>query len=110
MPFSDSGQSVPSPRQPPNAMNSPPISATNPQTAFVKIKIFHRRTDDLIAIRVSPRVTHNQLMEKVRERLGDDVQMVSYRSSVTGSFSGLEDDYELRDWLDHAEKHVLYAS
>jgi len=90
-------------------MNSPSISATNPQTAFVKIKIFHRRTDDLIAIRVSPRVTHGQLMEKVRERLGNDVQNVSYRSNE-GSFADLEDDYELRDWLDHAEKHVLYAS
>ncbi|KAF8591556.1 hypothetical protein K439DRAFT_1650772 [Ramaria rubella] len=109
IPFSDSGQSTSSQRQA-NSSSTPSISATNSQTAFVKIKIFHRRTDDLIAIRVNPRVSHMQLMEKVRERLGDEVQAVSYRSSVTGSFADLEDDYALRDWLDHADKHVLYAS
>ncbi|KIJ56835.1 hypothetical protein M422DRAFT_57447 [Sphaerobolus stellatus SS14] len=108
MPYSDSGQSI-SPR-PGHSLNSPSISANNPQTAFVKIKIFHRRTDDLIAIRVNPRVTHDQLMQKVQERLGGDVQVISYRSSVSGSFVELPNDSAMRDWLDTAEKHVLYAS
>jgi len=107
IPYSESGQSASSPRQA-DALNSPSISATNSQTAFVKIKIFHRRTDDLIAIRVNPRVTHSQLMEKVRERLGNDIRMVSYRAG-NGSYANLSDDYALRDWLDHTEKPVLYA-
>ncbi|KAF8529149.1 hypothetical protein BU17DRAFT_37271 [Hysterangium stoloniferum] len=106
--LSESGQSTPSTRQS-NPISHPSISATNSQTAFLKIKIFHRRTDDLIAIRVNPRVSHTQLMEKVRERLGDDVQTVSYRSSLNGTFADLQDDYALRDWLDRSDKHVLYA-
>ncbi|KAG8833723.1 bud emergence protein 1, partial [Serendipita sp. 399] len=54
--------------------NSPRISSGNPNAAFVKIKIFHSSTDELIAIRVSPRVTLRQLMEKTRERLGNNVE------------------------------------
>lgn len=92
-----------------NNTNTPPISATNPNTAFVKIKIFDRLTQDLIAIRVSPRVTHEQLMEKVRARLGDDVQQLAYRDSVHNAFTGLHDDHELKRWLEGTDKHVLYA-
>ena len=104
---SDGGQSSSTSHRAPS---NPSISATNPQTAFLKIKIFHRRTDDLIAIRVNPRVSHNQLMNKVRERLGDEIEVVSYRDSMTGGFADLLDDYALREWLNHADKHVLYAS
>ncbi|THH12359.1 hypothetical protein EW145_g72 [Phellinidium pouzarii] len=89
--------------------NSPPISANNPNTAFVKIKIFDRLTQDLIAIRVSPRVTHAQLMDKVRARLGDDVGHLAYRNSISNMFLGLEDDQSLRQWLEGTDKHVLYA-
>lgn len=90
-------------------VNSPPISATNPNTAFMKIKIFDRLTQELIAIRVSPRVTHTQLMDKVRARLGDDVRNLAYRNSVSNTFFGLEDDMSLRQWLEGTDKHVLYA-
>jgi bud emergence protein 1 len=89
--------------------NHPPISATNSNPAFVKIKIFDRLTQDLIAIRVSPRVTHNQLMDKVRARLGNDVRHLAYRNSITNNFFSLDDDQSLKEWLDGAEKHVLYA-
>ncbi|KAI5124752.1 hypothetical protein M0805_005386 [Coniferiporia weirii] len=89
--------------------NSPPISASNPNTAFVKIKIFDRLTQELIAIRVSPRVTHTQLMDKVRSRLGDDVRHLAYRNSISNTFLGLEDDQSLKQWLEGADKHVLYA-
>ena len=109
IPLSNGGQDSSS-QQIGTARLNPPISATNPQTAFLKIKIFHRQTDDLIAIRVNPRVSHMQLMEKVRERLGDEIQAVSYRSSITGAFADLQDDYSLREWLDRSDKHVLYAS
>lgn len=89
-------------------LNTPPISATNPQTAFVKIKIFDSLTEDLIAIRVHPRVTHSQLMEKVQMRLGDNVVNLRYRDSGSG-FVDLQDDAELRSWIETADKHVLYA-
>ena len=89
--------------------NSPQISANNPNTAFVKIKIFDRLTQDLIAIRVNPRVTHEQLMEKVRARLGDDIHQLAYRDSISNTFEGLLNDMSLRQWLESTDKHVLYA-
>lgn len=90
-------------------LNTPPISAVNPQTAFIKIKIFDQVTDDLIAIRVHPRVTHAELLEKVQARLGGDVVHLRYRDSMTNSYVDLDQDNELRDWLDGTDKHVLYA-
>jgi bud emergence protein 1 len=90
-------------------LNSPPISATNPQPAFVKIKIFDSITEDLIAIRVHPRVTHTQLMEKVQSRLGAGVKNLKYRESVGGVFVELLDNEELRSWIEATDRHVLYA-
>jgi bud emergence protein 1 len=90
-------------------LNSPPISASNPQTAFVKIKIFDRVTDDLIAIRVHPKVTHDQLMDKVKARLGGEVAALRYRDSRNDDFIEVENDRDLREWMDGTDKHVLYA-
>ncbi|ESK93751.1 protein kinase activator [Moniliophthora roreri MCA 2997] len=89
--------------------NTPSISAANPQTAFVKIKIFDRVADDLIAIRVHPRVTHSELMEKVQSRLGSEVSNLRYRDSVNNTFITLDNDSQLRMWMDGTDKHVLYA-
>ncbi|TFK29257.1 scd2/ral3 [Coprinopsis marcescibilis] len=89
--------------------NNPPISAANPQTAFVKIKIFDRVADDLIAIRVHPKVSHSELMEKVQARLGSELRVLKYRDSLTNTFVGLDTDAELRAWMDGTDKHVLYA-
>ena len=85
------------------------MSAGNPQIAFVKIKIFDRVTDDLIAIRVHPKVTHSELMNKVQARLGTSISSLRYRDSLHHEFVGLEGDHGLRDWIEHAEKHILYA-
>lgn len=89
--------------------NNPSISAANPQTAFVKIKIFDRVADDLIAIRVHPKVTHLELMEKVQGRLGGEVSILRYRDSLTNTFVGLDNDVDLRVWMEGTGKHVLYA-
>lgn len=92
--------------------NNPHISANNSQTAFIKIKIFDRISNDLIAIRVHPLVTHEQLMDKVQTHLGGQVGKLSYRDSVSGrsdGFIALEQDDDLRSWLESTEKHVLYA-
>jgi len=90
-------------------LNTPPISAANPQTAFVKIKIFDRVADDLIAIRVHPKVSHAELMDKVQGRLGGEVANLRYRDSMTNTFVGLDSDEELRAWMEGTDKHVLYA-
>ncbi|KAJ7179455.1 hypothetical protein C8R46DRAFT_640948 [Mycena filopes] len=90
-------------------INSPSISAANPQTAFVKIKIFDRVADDLIAIRVHPRVTHMELMDKVQARLGGEVANLKYRDSMSNGFVGLDGDQQLRAWIEGTDKHVLYA-
>jgi bud emergence protein 1 len=90
-------------------LNTPPISSANPQTAFVKIKIFDRAADDLIAIRVHPRVTHAELMDKVQTRLGSDVGNLRYRDSLTNTYVDLDSDEELRAWMEGTDKHVLYA-
>ncbi|EMD41097.1 hypothetical protein CERSUDRAFT_131629 [Gelatoporia subvermispora B] len=91
------------------AAHNPPISANNPQTAFVKIKIFDRVSDDLIAIRVHPQVTHAQLMDKVQARLGQGVLNLRYRDSLSNDLVGLEGDEDLTQWLESTDRHVLYA-
>ena len=90
-------------------LNTPPISSANSQTAFVKIKIFDRVADDLIAIRVHPRVTHAELMDKVQTRLGGDIGNLRYRDSLTNTYVGLDSNEELRAWMEGTDKHVLYA-
>ncbi|KAI0092595.1 hypothetical protein BDY19DRAFT_925149 [Irpex rosettiformis] len=88
---------------------NPPISSSIPQTAFIKIKIFDKVSDDLVAIRVHPRVTHSQLMNKVQARLGDGVMSLRYRDSINNALIDLTDDEELRLWLDNTDRLVLYA-
>ncbi|KAI0721922.1 hypothetical protein C8T65DRAFT_629663 [Cerioporus squamosus] len=92
-----------------NAAYNPPISATNPNAAFLKIKIFDRVSDDLVAIRVHPKVTHAQLMDKVQARLGGNVLALRFRDSLSNEFVPLESDGDLRGWLDSTDRHVLYA-
>lgn len=89
--------------------NNPPISASIPQTAFIKIKIFDKVSDDLVAIRVHPRVTHEQLLSKVQARLGDNVSCLRYRHSTSNALIELSDEEELRSWLDSTDRHVLWA-
>ncbi|KAI0347053.1 hypothetical protein BDW22DRAFT_1307532, partial [Trametopsis cervina] len=100
--------SVSSQRRTPSSA-TPPISSSIPQTAFIKIKIFDKSSDDLVAIRVHPRVTHEQLMDKVQARLGESVTTLRYRDSVNNALVNLLDDEDLRLWLDNTDRLVLYA-
>lgn len=79
--------------------------------AFLKIKIFHSESDDLIAIRVPPRVTYTQLIAKVRDRLGGAISVLRFRESYDGNKAWREivGDADLRDWLSKGDKLVLYA-
>ena len=90
---------------------TPTISASVPQTAFIKIKIFDRVQDDLIAIRVHPRVTHEQLLDKVQQRLGGQVARLSYRETGEEGedYVPLQQDDDVLWWIGSTDKHVLYA-
>ncbi|PCH41616.1 hypothetical protein WOLCODRAFT_132036 [Wolfiporia cocos MD-104 SS10] len=92
------------------AAYTPPISASNPQPAFIKIKIFDKAAEDLVAIRVHPKVTYVQLLEKVEQRLGAAVDQLRYKEGPESDFVSLENDEELRWWLDNTERYVLYAA
>jgi bud emergence protein 1 len=108
------GASVPLPH--PQTSSSPANGTSSNQAnvpAFIKIKILDRNTDDMIAIRVPPRVTYEQLVDKVRDRLVAQVSRLQYRNHAAGpgsdAFSDVKDDQSLRDWLDREDKLVLYA-
>jgi bud emergence protein 1 len=106
------GASVPLPH--PQTASSPANGTSSNQAnapAFIKIKILDRNTDDMIAIRVPPRVTYEQLVDKVRDRLVAQVSRLQYRDHAAGpdAFSDVMDDQSLKDWLDREDKLVLYA-
>ncbi|KAK4054387.1 bud emergence protein 1 [Microbotryomycetes sp. JL201] len=100
-----------------------PMGNANQNVPFIKIKIFHRNTDDLIAIRVPPHVSHAALLDKVRERLGSDVVNLRYREEVGSStpsgahvvmaggarLVGIETDLDLERWIRSGARLVLYA-
>jgi bud emergence protein 1 len=96
---------------------SPAPQAQQQQPPFIKIKIFDPTTDDLIAIRAPPKVTYDQLLDKVRDRLGHEVRSLRYRISGGGGAVGagggmyrdIENDRELAEWLAREDKLVLYA-
>ncbi|KAL7409469.1 hypothetical protein BDY24DRAFT_372521 [Mrakia frigida] len=77
--------------------------------AYKKIKIFDRATDDLIAIRVPPNVSFEQLMEKVQDRVGGGRRKLRYRDSTSAAFRDVAGDDDLEEWMETVEKLVLYA-
>jgi bud emergence protein 1 len=104
------------------SVNAPSQSATAPQPAYIKIKILDRHTDDMVAIRVPPRVTYEQLLDKVRSRFFAEISVLQYRvgqGRIPGTapsanddgreFGDVKDDTSLWDWLETHEKYVLYA-
>lgn len=96
---------------------APPSRSTSAQnntgggggsSAYKKIKIFDRATDDLIAIRVPPNVSFEGLMEKVQDRLGGGRRMLRYRDSHGGGgFRNVGNDEDLEEWMEVEEKLVL---
>jgi len=48
-------------------------------------------------------------VDKVRERLGGEIRLLNHRDSSNTRFIPLDGDNSLRDWLEHTDKHVLYA-
>ncbi|KAH9024779.1 hypothetical protein EDB84DRAFT_1580196 [Lactarius hengduanensis] len=83
----------------------------NPHTALIKVKVFDRIQDDIIAIRVHPRVTHEQLLDKIQQRLGVQVARLSYRENGKDGedYVPLQQDDDMLRWIGSTDKHVLYA-
>lgn len=83
-----------------------------PTAAYKKIKIYDSTTDDVMAIRVPPNVTFDQLSQKVQDRLGGGRRVLSFRDSVgsgKGANRGIEDDRDLLEWMSRTDKLVLYV-
>ncbi|KAE8269469.1 hypothetical protein A4X09_0g2865 [Tilletia walkeri] len=78
-----------------------------PSGGFIKIKIFNRASDDLVAIRVPPDVTFSGLMTKVRERLGQEISVMRYRDE--SGMMRLSDDDDLSEWIASGQKLTLWA-
>ncbi|ORY34277.1 hypothetical protein BCR39DRAFT_517407 [Naematelia encephala] len=96
----------------PNLDPAPRRQSSTNQPPYIKIKIYDRVTDDLIALRVHPNVTHAELFDKVRNRLGPEVTTLRYRTSMGAGqqYRDIRDDKELRDWMrTEDQKLVLYA-
>lgn len=90
------------------------LGTAGAQPPYIKIKIYDRATDDLIAIRVHPNVSYVDLLEKVRSRLGPEVNVLRFRTSMSGpngaTYQEVASDKELRDWMrTEDQKLVLYA-
>lgn len=81
--------------------------------------MFHADSDDLIAIRVSPRITYLQLLDKIRDRLGKDISELKYTPATKEirermklgerEMATVQDDEDLREWVAENAKLVLYA-
>lgn len=100
------------PAAPAPAMPAPARSAAQSNAAFVKIKIYDRATDDLIALRVHPAVTYDELLDKVRARLGPNISILQYRMGggrANAPYRHIRDTHDLTDWMSTEEKLVLYA-
>lgn len=100
---------------PATTITSTQAPTPNGQPPYIKIKIYDRVTDDLIAIRVHPSVTYDDLFDKVRARLGNEVNLLKYRTGMSpggaqGGYREIRDDRDLREWMRaEDQKLVLYA-
>ncbi|PWN43429.1 hypothetical protein IE81DRAFT_300708 [Ceraceosorus guamensis] len=82
--------------------------------SYIKIKIFNKANDDLVAIRVPPNVTYASLLDKVKERLGNELAALRYKDAPpseggSGHNVRLYDDDDLKEWLGSGAKLTLYA-
>lgn len=101
-----------------NSTNTTGTGTGPGQPPYIKIKVYDRSTDDLIALRVHPNITHAELFDKVRSRLGTEVSSLRYRVGMgsgvgagpgQGGYREIGDDRELAEWMRDDNKLVLYA-
>lgn len=96
-----------------------------PAPAFLRIKIYQRQTDDLIAIRAPNDVRYDGLLQRVRERMGEEVMTMRYRDETGTGYAtgatvplpapngarlvGIDNDDDLDRWLESGSRLVLYV-
>ncbi|WAR54539.1 hypothetical protein PtB15_4B156 [Puccinia triticina] len=77
---------------PAGPINHQSFSSTNiinPNTGFVRIKIYQRQTDDLIAIRAPTVVQLQEPLQHIQECVGTNVRSICFRDeSGAGYFTG----------------------
>lgn len=92
---------------------------------FLRIKIYQRQTDDLIAIRAPNGVGYSELLNRIRDRVGPEVQSIRFRDesgtaySTGGSspilanhgarFVGIDNDDDLDRWIGSGCRLILYV-
>ncbi|KIY45959.1 hypothetical protein FISHEDRAFT_76193 [Fistulina hepatica ATCC 64428] len=94
-----------------STVTAPPISANNPQAAYIKIKIHDRPSNEVVAIRVHPNITLPDLVDKIQARLGGPVTMLKYRDSSVDweKYINIRDEDDFRLWLQNANKYTLFT-
>lgn len=100
-------------------------SSNGQQGNFLKIKIYQIETDDLIAIRVPTKVKYEELVKRVKERIGDQIHSLRFKDESGVGFStgettpifnsaghrlvGIDNDSDLERWIESGYKLVLYV-
>ncbi|OAV99549.1 hypothetical protein PTTG_06098 [Puccinia triticina 1-1 BBBD Race 1] len=100
-------------------------NTTNPSTGFLRIKIYQRQTDDLIAIRAPTGVQFQELLQRIQERVGTDVRSIRFRDESGAGYStggstplnanngarliGIDNDGDLDRWIGSGNRLVLYV-
>jgi bud emergence protein 1 len=110
-------QAAPAPPVPMHHNSKSLQAPPRPDAAFVKIKIYDRATDDIIALRVHPAVTYVELLDKVRARLGGSISVLQYRvggggggGAGSGPTRQIRDDRDLGEWMASEDQRLmLYA-
>ena len=86
---------------------SPTPASNNPANAppYLKIKCFYE--DNVVAIRVPPDVTYDELLAKLETRLGTTGLAAKYRDEDSGTLKRLANNYDLEVALAENSKLVL---
>ncbi|MBW0526859.1 hypothetical protein O181_066574 [Austropuccinia psidii MF-1] len=57
------------------------------QNEFLKIKLYQRQTDDLIAIKAPFGLTYLDLLKRIQDRVGPQVNLIRYRDEIGDGYS-----------------------
>ncbi|KAI7932981.1 hypothetical protein MJO28_017887, partial [Puccinia striiformis f. sp. tritici] len=106
--------------------NNNNVVNNTPGTGFLRIKIYQRQTDDLIAIRVPTGVSYSELLNRIQERVGlNEIKSIRFRDESGTGFStghstplnagnaarlvGIDNGADLDRWIHSGNRLVLYV-
>ncbi|CAH7671328.1 hypothetical protein BY996DRAFT_4586572 [Phakopsora pachyrhizi] len=100
-------------------------STNNTVGGFMRIKIYQRQTDDLIAIRAPVGVRFPELIQRIKDRVGPEVRSIRFRDETGKGYStggslpepavnggrlvGIDNEADLERWIGGGGKLVLYV-